>query len=162
MYNVTAKCHTPLWLESGEICTGCRRDFKFTFEKSPSRETEAKRRCTSANFSAALTARRSNPWKSCVNPPAAFLRRTLIREKQATSVLTTFYHKRHTCTAHVAHLKNFPFSRLCLSPSPSPLPPLSSFSVIRLWSYLDKIWFIEIKHKIKIPLYKQYKVSVTA
>lgn len=104
MYNVTAKCHTPLWLESGEICTSCRRDFKFTFEKSPSRETEAKRRCTSANFSAALTARRSNPWKSYVNPPAAFLRRTLILEKRATSVPAAIYQGYHT-----SHIRKLPF-----------------------------------------------------
>lgn len=126
MYNVTAKCHTPPWLESGEICTGCRRDFKFTFEKSPSRETEAKRRCTSANFSAALTARRSNPWKSCVNPPAAFLRRTLIREKQATSVLTTFYHERHTCAAYVALEKFFPPPPTLHAHTPFLSLPLSS------------------------------------
>lgn len=116
MYNVTAKCHTPPWLESGEICTSCRRDFKFTFEKSPSRETEAKRRCTSANFSAALTARRSNPWKSCVNPPAAFLRRTLILEKRATSVPAAFYqgyhHTYHTLRSKMS--SPLPFNRNCL------------------------------------------------
>jgi len=101
--------------------------------RNPRREkTEAKRRCTSANFSAALTARRSNPWKSCVNPPAAFLRRTLIREKQATSVLTTFYHEYHTCVSYVSRTRKIfpPFSlSLSLSFSPSPSPSVPSFSL---------------------------------
>jgi len=91
--------------------------------RNPRREkTEAKRRCTSANFSAALTARRSNPWKSCVNPPAAFLRSTLIREKQATSVLTTFYHEYHTCAFYVSRTRNiFPPSLFLSLSFPSSL-----------------------------------------